>query len=168
MWPWTLAYQKFLLCVSIQGQDLYSHQKLNMYIYWFSSESSYRQRRQRRLQTPTTTTLDTAVQPLGRHIANKIESNIILSNIILIGYRWCELGWLTFGHLLLISFYLCDVLLFMGRCLSQTGVLSKQLNKSSSFLVHRLFLTYLTLLQGNLDVFKIRIVAYKIFSKLCA
>jgi len=23
-----------------QGQDLYSHQKLNMYIYWFSSESN--------------------------------------------------------------------------------------------------------------------------------
>jgi len=30
-------YQKFLLCISSQGQDLYSHQKLNMYIYWFSS-----------------------------------------------------------------------------------------------------------------------------------
>jgi len=42
MWPWTLTYQKFLLCVSSQSQDLYSHQKLNMYIYWFSSESSYR------------------------------------------------------------------------------------------------------------------------------
>jgi len=27
---WTLTYQKFLLCVSSQGQDLYSHQKLNM------------------------------------------------------------------------------------------------------------------------------------------
>ena len=29
MWPWTLTYQKFLLCVSSQGQDLDSHQKLN-------------------------------------------------------------------------------------------------------------------------------------------
>jgi len=29
VWPWTLTYQKFLLCVSSQGQDLYSHQKLN-------------------------------------------------------------------------------------------------------------------------------------------
>ena len=29
----TLTYQKFLLCVSSQGPDLYSHQKLNMYIY---------------------------------------------------------------------------------------------------------------------------------------
>jgi len=28
----SLTYQKFLLCVSSQGQDLYSHQKLNMYI----------------------------------------------------------------------------------------------------------------------------------------
>jgi len=28
------------------GQDLYSHQKLNMYIYWFSSGSGYRRRRQ--------------------------------------------------------------------------------------------------------------------------
>ena len=42
MWPWTLTYQKFLLCISSQGQDLYSHQKLNMYIYRFSSESGYR------------------------------------------------------------------------------------------------------------------------------
>ena len=46
-------YQKFLLCVSSQGQDLYSHQKLNMYIYWFSSESGYRRRRQRRRQRRT-------------------------------------------------------------------------------------------------------------------
>jgi len=30
---------KFLLYTSSQGQDLYWHQKLNMYIYWFSSES---------------------------------------------------------------------------------------------------------------------------------
>jgi len=28
----TLNYQQFLLCISSQGQDLYSHQKLNMYI----------------------------------------------------------------------------------------------------------------------------------------
>jgi len=39
-----LTYQKFLLCISSQGQDLYSHQKLNMHIYWFSSESGYRRR----------------------------------------------------------------------------------------------------------------------------
>jgi len=54
MWPWSLTYQKFLLCISNQGQDLYSHQKLNMYIYWFSSESGYRprQRRQRQRRTP--------------------------------------------------------------------------------------------------------------------
>jgi len=39
VWPWTLTYQKFLLCISSRGQDLYSHQKFNMYIYWFSSES---------------------------------------------------------------------------------------------------------------------------------
>ena len=25
VWPWTLTYQKLLLCVSSQGQDLYSH-----------------------------------------------------------------------------------------------------------------------------------------------
>ena len=43
----TLTYQKFLLCVSSQGKDLYSHQKFNMYIYWFSSESGYRCRRRR-------------------------------------------------------------------------------------------------------------------------
>jgi len=30
------------------GQDLYSHEKLNMYIYWFSSESDYTRRRRRR------------------------------------------------------------------------------------------------------------------------
>ena len=53
VWPWTLTYQKFLLCISSQGQDLYSHQKLNMYIYWFSSESGYRRRRRRRRQRRT-------------------------------------------------------------------------------------------------------------------
>jgi len=53
VWSWTLTYQKFLLCISSQGEDLYSHQKLNMYIYWFSSESGYRRRRWRRqCQTP--------------------------------------------------------------------------------------------------------------------
>ena len=60
MWPWTTTHQKFLLCIS--GQGLYSHQKLNKNIYWFSSESGYRRRRRRQRQTP--------VQPLGRHIAN--------------------------------------------------------------------------------------------------
>jgi len=53
VWPWTLTYQKFLLCISSQGQDLYSHQKLNTYIYWFSSaESGYRRRRRRQRLTP--------------------------------------------------------------------------------------------------------------------
>jgi len=27
-----------------QGQNVYSHQKLNLYIYWFSSESGYSHR----------------------------------------------------------------------------------------------------------------------------
>jgi len=27
VWPWTLTYQKFLLCISSQGQDLYTHTK---------------------------------------------------------------------------------------------------------------------------------------------
>jgi len=48
VWPWTLTYQKFHLCICSHGQDLYSHQKLNTYIYWFLSESSYRRRRWRR------------------------------------------------------------------------------------------------------------------------
>ena len=57
----TLTYQKFLLCISSQGQDLYSHQKLSMYIYWFSSESGYRHRRwqrcrRRQCRMPRTTT----------------------------------------------------------------------------------------------------------------
>ena len=56
VWPSTLTYQKFLLCISIQGQDLYSHQKLNMYIYWFSSESGYRRRRRRHHSTTTRAT----------------------------------------------------------------------------------------------------------------
>ena len=43
-----MSYQKFLLCVSSHGQDLYSHQKLNMYICWFSSESGNRRRRRQR------------------------------------------------------------------------------------------------------------------------
>jgi len=42
-----VTYQKLLLCISSQGQDLYPHQKLNMYIYWFSSQSGYRRRRWR-------------------------------------------------------------------------------------------------------------------------
>jgi len=37
---------------SSQGQNLYSHQKLNMYIYWFSSESSYRRRWRWQCRTP--------------------------------------------------------------------------------------------------------------------
>jgi len=46
VWPWKIYYQKSLSCISSQGQDLYPHQKLNMYIYWFPSESGYRRRRQ--------------------------------------------------------------------------------------------------------------------------
>jgi len=42
----------FLLCISSHGQDLYSFQKLNMYIYWFSPESGYRRRRRRQRRTP--------------------------------------------------------------------------------------------------------------------
>ena len=51
VWPWTLTYQKFLSFISSQSQDLYLYQKLNMYIYWFSSESGYRRRRRQR-RTP--------------------------------------------------------------------------------------------------------------------
>ena len=40
------------MCISSQGQDLYSHQKLNTYIYWFSSESGYRRRRRRQRRMP--------------------------------------------------------------------------------------------------------------------
>jgi len=55
---------KNFLGVSTQGQDLYSHQKLNVHLLVLTWE---------RLQTPTrttTTTSDTTVQPLGRHMAN--------------------------------------------------------------------------------------------------
>jgi len=38
----TLNFTSQKLCISSQGRDIYSHQKLNMYIYWFSSESGYR------------------------------------------------------------------------------------------------------------------------------
>ena len=55
----------FVCFYSQLGQDLYSHQKLNMYVYWFSSESGYTRRRR-----AMTTTPDATVQPLGRHIAN--------------------------------------------------------------------------------------------------
>jgi len=34
VWPWTLTYQKS--CRALPW-DTYSHQKWNMYIYWFSS-----------------------------------------------------------------------------------------------------------------------------------
>jgi len=60
------------LCISSQGQDLYSHQKLNMYIYWFSSESGFRRRRRRRRRRRPSTTPDATVRPLGRHIANYV------------------------------------------------------------------------------------------------
>jgi len=39
---------KFVSCISSQSQDLYSYQKLNVCIYWFSSESGCRRRRRRR------------------------------------------------------------------------------------------------------------------------
>jgi len=42
---------KIPLCISSQGQDLYSRQKLNVYIYWFSTENGYR-RRWRQHRTP--------------------------------------------------------------------------------------------------------------------
>jgi len=66
VWRWTLTYKKFILCIFSQGHDLYSHQKLNMYIMVLIWE---------RLQTPTTTltTPDATVQPLGRHIANEVN-----------------------------------------------------------------------------------------------
>jgi len=50
VWPWTFTYQKIFLCISSQGQDRYSDQQLNMYIYWFSSESGYRRRQRRTSQ----------------------------------------------------------------------------------------------------------------------
>jgi len=80
----TSTYQKFLLCISSQGQDLYSNQKLDMYIYWFSSESGYR--RQCRLQMPTTMP-DTTVQPLGQHIANQCRP--LASHYELTSYLHC-------------------------------------------------------------------------------
>jgi len=76
VWPGTLTYQKFLLCVSSQGQEprpiltpKIEHVHLLVLIW-------------ERLQTPTTTTMmtttptmpDAIVQPLGRHIANKFFS----------------------------------------------------------------------------------------------
>jgi len=39
---------KIPFVLSSQDQDLYSRQKLNMYIYRFSSKSGYRRRRRRR------------------------------------------------------------------------------------------------------------------------
>jgi len=56
VWSWTLTYQKFLLCISSQGQDLYTHQKLNMYIYWFSYESGYSRWWRRQCRTQCTIT----------------------------------------------------------------------------------------------------------------
>jgi len=69
MWPWTMTYQKFLLCISSQGQDLYSHQKLYLLVLIWE-----------RLQTPTTMP-DTTVQPLGWHTA--IVYLLKLSSVLL-------------------------------------------------------------------------------------
>jgi len=55
---------KFLPRISSQGQDLYSHQKLNLYIYWFSSESGYRRRRRRRRRQQQQLLLQRQWQPL--------------------------------------------------------------------------------------------------------
>jgi len=76
VWPWTLTYQKFLLCISSQGQDLYSHQKLNVHLLVLIWE---------RLQTPTTMP-DTTVQPLGRHFANQPQVLIVQ----LCDWHWCR------------------------------------------------------------------------------
>jgi len=73
MWPWTLTYQK-LFCVFLARVKTYkvwsidSYQKLNMYIYWFSSEWL-------QMLTTTLTMPDTTVQPLGRHITNYQKCN---------------------------------------------------------------------------------------------
>ena len=75
MWPWTLTYQKFLLCISSQSQDLYSllkpkiTRRLHLLVLIWE-----------RLQTRTTTTTtpDTTVQPLGRHIANNVLANFTM------------------------------------------------------------------------------------------
>ena len=78
--------QKFLFCVSSQGRDLYSHQKLNMYIHCFSCES--------RLQTPTTTTPttpDATVLPLGRHIAKNRVLDLYESRATTKKNRRCNL-----------------------------------------------------------------------------
>ena len=70
VWPWNLTYQNFF-CAFLARVKTYTHTKTKhvhlLVLIW------------KRLQTPTTTTTttttpDTTVQPLGRHIANKIES----------------------------------------------------------------------------------------------
>ena len=49
----TLNYDLSKIPFVRQGQELYSYEKLNMYIYWFSSESGYRRRRRRRQKRRT-------------------------------------------------------------------------------------------------------------------
>jgi len=60
VWPWTLTYQKFLLCVS---RPMLTPKIKHVHLLVLIWE---------RLQTPTTTTPDATVQPLGLHITNNM------------------------------------------------------------------------------------------------
>jgi len=66
----------------VKTYTVYSHQKLHMYIYWFSSESGYRRRRRRQRQRQRWT-------PQYDHYRRHIAS----ISIILFGTCQREYGW---------------------------------------------------------------------------
>ena len=80
VWPWTLTYQKFLLCISSQGRDLYSHQKLNTYVYLFSSKSGYNS------GCHSTTSRATYCQQV--RVQSNLKKGHIISGIWCIKYTW--------------------------------------------------------------------------------
>ena len=82
-----VTYQKFLLCISSLGQDLYAHQKLNMYIYWFLSESGYIRRRQCRTPVTRGRTIIGSVSNRGRYLSIGIGSD---RGVKYLAYRYTD------------------------------------------------------------------------------
>jgi len=106
---------KFLLCISSHRQDLYSHQKLNMYIYCFSSESGYRRRRRRRRadnagrhSTTTRATFRQLCLSVRLYVCLRAHFRKCTSKLQIFGtrYIWLWLGPLlaTFGYVVYFRF----------------------------------------------------------------
>jgi len=86
--PWTLTYQKFLSCISTPGSSPILTPKIRhvhlLVLIWELSQTP----------TTTTTTPDTTVQPLGRHIARYFVMFCLCSLDVVVGAFICRRrGW---------------------------------------------------------------------------